>query len=99
MTEEQENNKIEEEISFRKPNPEYRGPIPKKEPERVENVEAEIPEFIQTGREFWGDIQAIVDMLNLANPQSPIYDYRSPVITNYLIWRLLAETKRKKRSN
>ena len=53
----------------------------------------ELKDFESRGDEFWKDIKGIVRMLNKVNPKNPVYEYSSPIITNYLIWRMLFELK------
>ena len=40
----------------------------------------------------------IVDMLNKTNPKFKISDHRDVTITQYLLWRVLAEGKTKQKS-
>lgn len=51
-------------------------------------------EFDERGEEFWKDIKAIVSVLNKANRENTIYEFSSPIITNYILWRILNETKK-----
>lgn len=50
-------------------------------------------EFDERAEEFWKDIKSIVSVLNKANRDNTIYEFSSPIITNYLLWRVLNEIK------
>lgn len=42
---------------------------------------------------FWTDINGIMELLNNANNRYEIIKPDSPMITNYLLWRILNELK------
>ena len=44
--------------------------------------------------EFWDDINGIVDMLVGTNPKFATISPESPLVTDYLLWRMLAESKK-----
>jgi len=50
--------------------------------------------FEERAEEFWKDIKSIVSVLNKVNRDNTIYEFTSPIITNYLLWRVLNETKK-----
>lgn len=57
-----------------------------------------IKEFEDRGIQFWEEIQGIVDMLNETNPKFKIRDHRDATVTQYLLWRVLSESKTTKKS-
>jgi len=50
-------------------------------------------EFESRLNQFWIEIKDIIKGSNTVNPANAIYSIESPVITNYLLWRLLNEIK------
>lgn len=53
-------------------------------------TEAEVEDRISR---YWNDIKNIVRTSNTVNHENPIYEYTSPLITNYFLWRILSELK------
>lgn len=51
-------------------------------------------DFDKRADNFWNDIRGIVELLNRSNSSQSIFTYQSPMITNYLLWRILMETKK-----
>ncbi len=49
--------------------------------------------FEERGEDYWRDIKGIVELLNNANSNTPVHEFTSPIITNYLLWRMLFELK------
>lgn len=43
---------------------------------------------------FWKDMNGILQLLNKNNKRYTIKSMESPIITQYLLWRLLEETKK-----
>ena len=47
--------------------------------------------------EFWNDINGITEMLVKTNPKYTTISDESPLVTDYLLWRMLAESKKNKK--
>ena len=50
-------------------------------------------EFDKRANLFWDDLLGIIEILNKANPSRAINETTSPIITDYLLWRILSELK------
>lgn len=59
----------------------------------MEITEQETEERIET---FWLEIKDLAKRLTKANPQCPIYELTNPLLTDYLLWRVLNEVKSSK---
>lgn len=57
--------------------------------ERV-NIDDIIDDRVAT---FWKEMDGIIDFLNKSNKKIIIQHYNSPIITNYILWRMLNELK------
>ncbi|MCH7534271.1 MAG: hypothetical protein IH948_00715 [Bacteroidetes bacterium] len=49
--------------------------------------------FDARAKEYWDDMDGLIELLNRANPKIQITNSLSPHIMNYLLWRLLFEIK------
>ncbi len=52
---------------------------------------------IKRFEEFWNDINGITELLVKTNPKYTIISDESPLVTDYLLWRLLKEGKKSKK--
>ena len=43
--------------------------------------------------QYWNDIKGIMKLSGEVNRDNPIYEATSPLITNFLLWRMLQELK------
>ena len=53
----------------------------------------EIEEFDKRIKQFWNDIDGIINLLNNNTDKVIIKNYDSKIITDYLLWRILNELK------
>ena len=53
-----------------------------------------MPDIVKRFEEFWDDINGIVEMLVATNPKFATISPESPLVTDYLLWRMLTESKK-----
>lgn len=49
--------------------------------------------FDKRAQTFWNDMFGLLDLLNFNNDKVIIHSPESPILTNYLLWRILSEMK------
>ena len=54
-------------------------------------------DIVKRFEQFWDDINGIVEMLVATNPKFATISPESPLVTDYLLWRMLAESKKNKK--
>ena len=50
-------------------------------------------EVEKRAKQFWAEIKGIIALLNKANSRFKITDHRDITVSQYLMWRILNETK------
>ena len=61
--------------------------------EEAQSPFTDIDPFQERAKEFWSDIDGIVDLLNKTDPKHENTTIHSPQVNQYLFWRILSELK------
>lgn len=69
----------------------------KKLTDEIEETRATTPDkadrFDKRAKTYWDEMFGLLDLLNFNNQKVIIRSVESPIITNYLLWRILNELK------